>query len=186
MVLDHLISSLSGWLLGMLVGVGIGYLISLIARRFSNVSSFVPIVNLLLPWRAAIAVLVLIVLFTPAIAGATFGPFMRQTEILVVGLTIALFVAPITAGILTVKDRPLLLSLVSMVRTFAVASVVITLVDRSAVWAGGNSGLSYQFFNELDSASNVLLIVFVMCLAIDLVLGIVAVAAKRAVRPLSA
>jgi hypothetical protein len=63
---------------------------------------------------------------------------------------------------------------------------VITLVDRSAVWAGGNSGLSYQFFNEIDPASNVLLIVFVICLAIDLVLGIVAVAAKRAVRPLSA
>jgi osmoprotectant transport system permease protein len=182
-VVEHVLISLVPWLAGVVLGGGLGYLCAILAHTlFSSLPGLCK-PSMLLPWRAILMSLLLVVLSPASVAILGVGPVAGAA---VVGLSMLLLAMPLTAAIL-LEDwypSPLTVRLIAGLRTLATASVVVAV--GAGVFGGGGLGPSmmesirlFQFGRALEGW----LVILALALMLDLLLGILQLIAFRKSAP---
>jgi hypothetical protein len=172
---EHGLISLVGWLTGAIVGGGLGYGCARLIRFAYSSFPALRTLSILLPWRTVLMVLLLLVspVFVPVLA-ILFG-IGATTGMISVGLTILLLTLLVTATLLLEGwfPSPPVVRLVSVARTLAAGSVVLT----TSVGLLGGGGVGFKISQSLNLLRYDMLLrwgltVVVVILIFDLALGI--------------
>jgi len=171
-VVEHLLISLVPWLAGVVLGGGLGYLCAILVRVLFSSFPDLSKPSMLLPWRAILMSLLLLVLSPASVAILGLGPMAGAV---VVGLSMLLLAMPLTAAILLENWYPSSLSvrLVGGLRTLATASVVVAV--GAGVFGGGGLGSSMMESVRLLQFGRALegwLAILALAVLLDLLLGI--------------
>jgi hypothetical protein len=143
-IVEHILISLLPWLVGGIVGGGLGALCALVGRALFSALPWLRKVSILVPWRGVLMALLLLACSPLLIARLGIGP---TTGGVMVGLTMLLLSAAfVGVALLDHWVRPpLAVRLVGTVRTLATASVLVAAV----VGAFGGGGLGFAAFQAI-------------------------------------
>ena len=178
-IVEHLLISLVPWLAGVLLGGGLGYLYAILARALFSSLPGLHRPSMLLPWRAILMSLLLLVLSPASAAIFGIGP---TAGAIVVGLSMFLLAMPLKAAILLEYwyPSPLAVRLVAGLRTLATASVVVA--AGAGLFGGGGLGSSVMESIRLlqfGRAFEGWLVILALALMLDLLLGTLQLMAFR-------
>jgi len=178
-VVAYLLMSTIPWLIGMAVGGGLGALCALGIRAVFAARPGLRRTSVLLPWRTLLMGLLLLVWSPFVFVLLGLGPFAGGT---MVGASVLLLALAFTAGTLVEHSRPspLGVRLAAGARTLAVASGLV--VVGAGVMGGGGLGWFLQEGARLQQYGlmwQAFLVVLALALALDLLLGVVQIAAYR-------
>jgi hypothetical protein len=168
---EHLLISLVPWLVGAIVGGGLGYACALVARKLFSTFPGLRKASMLLPWRTAAVALPLLspLVAIPAGLGIVTGAVM-------VGLFVFLFALPFT--VITLLEQwypsPLVVRFIARARTLGTASVAVAAVGPPVAGGGGAGVLIFGGMRLLDYAQMLrgFSIVVFLALTSDILLGV--------------
>ena len=175
---EHGLISVVGWLIGVVLGGGMGYGCALLMRAVFSSLPRLHKLSALLPWRTVVLGTLLIACSPAVVVPFGLGP---TAGLVSVGLAILLLALPFTANVLLEYWNPSLVvvRLIAGARTLATAAVVFT--AGIGLFGGGGLGLiAVQSMRLLDydTAVDACLIVISLMLALDLLLGALQVIAS--------
>jgi hypothetical protein len=170
-LVEHALISLAPWLVGVVVGGGLGYACARAARVLISALPGLRRVSMLLPWRTAAVTVPLLSPLTPVLLG--LGTVAGAT---MVALFVFLFALPFTSSTLLEHWYPssLAVRLIGGFRILATASVAVA---TSAPMVAGSGGAGVLIFREgwslLDYSQVLrgLCVVIVLALMVDILLG---------------
>lgn len=179
LVSRHLLMTLPGWLLSLVVGGSLGYGCALVIRSITERAPKRRHLLVLFPWRSLLIIPAPLLMHTLFIIQHTTGLGLGwETGIVVIGLTMSLLVLAWTATIFIQHWNTLPaphIRLMAMVRTVAIISISLGMIIQNSA---GKSALSNWFLSlimqwaSLDEMLEPIGLVFGMSLVIDLLLGI--------------
>lgn len=185
-VSEHLLISIVPWLIGVVVGGGLGYACALVVRRAISYHPGLCQAALLLPWRTVAVVLGLIVLMSRlTVERLGMGVLAGQVSM---GFFILVFALPFTVSTLLEYWSPsaLVVRLISKARMLALVSVAVAVM--ASWWGSGGAGvLIWQGLRNLDDAQlfRGFSIVAIWALIIDVLLGALQLVFSRTPQPTS-
>lgn len=168
---EHLLISLVPWLVGVVIGGGLGYACALAARSLFSRFPALRRGSTLLPWRT---VAVTLPLLSPLVVIAVgLGP---TAGAIIVGLFVFVFALPFT--VVTLLEQwylaSLVVRLIARARTLATASVAVAAIGPPMAGGGGAGVLIFQQGMRLLDYPQMLRgfsVVVIVALVADLVLG---------------
>lgn len=169
-LVQHFLISLVPWLVGVIIGSGMGYACALLVRRLLTALPGLRRPSMLLPWRT---VAVTLLLLSPAVP--VFVGLEMVAGGVIVGLFVLLSALPFT--VVTLLDHwygsPVLLRLSGGARTLAAASVAVASVTITVGGGGGAGWLIFEGMRLLDYPAMLrgFSIVFLLALMSDILLG---------------
>lgn len=173
-LLDHLIFTFAGTLVGIPLGGALGYVLSRLLRRIYLASDRALTLAVLVPWRTVLAA-VLLPFAAPSIALRTLG-IGAGTGIFSVAIAALGLAAAWTSGILLQRTFPRSqrVGLVAAARTITVISAAL-LVGFSAY---GGGGLGFILWTRIalfdfDGAFTIFILILATILVFDLSVGFV-------------
>jgi ABC-type proline/glycine betaine transport system permease subunit len=167
---EHLLISLVPWLVGVVVGGGLGYTCALGARGLFSVLPGLRGPSTLLPWRTVALTLLLLFPFIPVHIGlgTVAGAIM-------VALFVFAFDLPLTAITALEHWYPSLpvIRLIGGIRTLAVASVTVATLAPLIAGSGGGGAIIVQGWRSPNylQVFRGFVVVVLLSLVTDLVLG---------------
>lgn len=183
---QHLLISILPWLIGTVVGGGLGYACALVARSVVSTHPGLRRAAMLLPWRTIAVTLTLVALLSP-LTVEHFGLGLEAGQVSV-GFFVFVFALPLTVG--TFLDHwspsPLVIRLIAKARMLALVSVAVAVMTY-LMGSGGAGTLIWQGMQNLDNAQLLkgFSIVAVLALVVDVLLGTLQLVFSRTVRPTS-
>jgi hypothetical protein len=170
-LVEHSLISLAPWLVGVVVGGGLGYACALVARVLISALPGLRSASMLLPWRTIAVTVPLLSPLIPVVLG--LGTLAGAT---MVALFVFLFALPFTTSTLLQHwyPSPLVVCLVGGFRTLAAASVVVATCTPMVSGSGGAGVLIFREGWQLLDYSLVLrglCLVALLALLADVLLG---------------
>lgn len=169
-ILAHLGLSLVPWLIVMLAGGGIGYLLAILFRRWFQGHPRAFDLMVFLPWRS-IAVLIALVAINTPFTIWNFGLDPLSTSV-TIGVALSVLFVPWITSIFLYSEYPISTrrKVLSLVRTFTILSIVLPVFLQAGV-----GYFIYQVSFNLDTPNMILgyEVVGAMMLGVDLIVGLV-------------
>lgn len=173
-LLQHLWLTLAPWLIGMVLGGGLGHLISLFLRRFFGTSLSLRTWFTIIPWRTGVAFILLTAIYSPYLI-RYFG-LGFTTALLKLGIVsfILSFTLTIYSFLILQETPTIFLRLVSISRTMAVAMAYFA-ITAADVGADGAGVLINDSLVKLDNEIffNGVFVVVLISVVLDVFIGVI-------------
>ncbi len=152
-VLYHLASTFIPWLIMMILGGTLGYLLAFFLRKWIHRSLRLLLSLTFFPWRSIASSSALVAISSPLVI-ITFGLGSLST-LITVGVTLLVFIVPITAQVFLFTSYPLSQSqrLFSFARTLAVLATALPVLFHMGIgnpidWAlsSNNEQQAYEYY----------------------------------------
>ena len=179
-VLEHLLISLGGWVVGVTVGGALGTLLALGARTLFTAAPHLRRLSMLMPGRTVVLNL-LIVAWTPA--SVILMGLRPAAALLNIALVMFLFALPFSASLLFERWYPSLFAvrIIAGLRTLATISLVATVFWGNYHGIGGYMSMSLDDLH-FEGLFKGWLVLAGLILILDVLLGIVQLVVADRVR----